>query len=184
MSIKSKPKMMLAAGLLAAGFSGCSPKYEATGGGIRVETGILPEAPLIGGGAHVMPRAVVYRMSGDCAELVPVTLSEDGTRVQSYPAPSDLRENSTPVSLGEGWWLDRRGVTANSVFTDYTYSEYRSLRQAPSAEELMSHIDSGCTITRMVVLPVTASEAAANPTVAKDYIRNGFKDCKEIPMKK
>lgn len=181
---KTKLRIMPAVCLIAAGFSACSPKVDPKGGGVRVETGILPDMPVIGGGAEALPQAVVYRMSGDCADLVPITLSEDGKRVVSYPAPGDLSADCMPVDLGGGWWLDRRGVSPSSVFTDYTYIEYESMKHAPAVEDLLAHLNKDCVITRMVVLPITAAAAASDPSRVRSYIQNGFKDCKEIPMKK
>lgn len=185
MSIKISPNVLSATVVLAVSLSGCSPKVviDKAGGGIQVDTGLMPGMPVLDGAVQAMPRAVVYRMSGDCADLVPVTLTADGKRVASYPAPTDLNEGQRPVALGDGWWLDRRGIGPYSVFTDYTYEEYEKLGQAPSADELMKHMAGECKVTRIMYLPVTASQAAADPSVAKAYVANGFKDCEEaVPV--
>lgn len=141
------------------------------------------EFPIIGSEVQVMPKAIVYQVSGDDAmNLVPVTLSADGKSLVSYPAPSDLNEGQTPINLGDGWWLDRRGIGPNSVFTTYTYDQYEALPQAPSPQELLKHIDRNVRITRMVLLPVSAAEAASDPAVARVYTEGGFKDCTEITL--
>ena len=59
-----------------------------------------------------------------------LNLSPDGT-LASYPAPSDFTAESAPLPLAGGWWLDRRGVNASTVFSSYTLSEYASLPEAP-----------------------------------------------------
>ncbi len=82
---------------------------------------------------------IVYKMSGDYADFVPVTLGSDGNIV-SYPDPVDITESGRPVPLGDGWYLDRRGVSAASAFTDYTYAQYHALKHAPSLDTLQAHI--------------------------------------------
>ena len=139
--------------------------------------------PLVGGEVAAMPMAVVYQTSGDNAmDLVPVNLSPDGKSVVSYPAPSDLNEGQTPIDMGDGWWLDRRGIGPGTVFTTYTYEEYEAMKQAPSPQEILSHIDRNAHITRMIELPITAAEAASDPAVVRAYTESGFTDCREIPL--
>ena len=69
-----------------------------------------------------LPKAQIYKMSGDWSQYVPVTFNAEGTELVSFPAPSDITNNSIPVSVGDGWWLDRRGVSQNTVFTRWTYA--------------------------------------------------------------
>lgn len=114
----------------------------------------------------VMPRAVAYRMSGPYADNVPVNVNAAG-EIVSYPAPTDLGPDSTPVDLGDGWWLDRRGVSTNSVFTRYTYAEYRALKSAPSLAQLKAAIIPGAKVSEAVNLPMTLSEAEADLAAAK-----------------
>lgn len=108
-----------------------------------------------------MPRAVAYRMSGDYADNVPVTLAADGS-LQSYPAPSDIHESLRPIPLSGGWWLDRRGVSARSVFTRYTYAGYAALEEAPSPAQLLEAVIPGARVTSVVTLPMTTQEAVAD----------------------
>lgn len=164
--------IMLAVSMLVAGMCGCKSQAPAVG---KVPT------PVIGGGVRAMPRAIVYQVSrADCADLVPITLTADGKGVLSYPAPSDLTADQRPVSLGDGWWLDRRGIGPTSVFTTYTYERYAAMKQAPGIGELMDHIDREARITRMVSLPVSAAEAAADPALARAYAEDGFAGCTVI----
>lgn len=115
------------------------------------------------------PKAVAYRMSGDYADNVPVTLAPNGTII-SYPAPGDLTDRSAPILLGDGWWLDRRGISANSVFTRYTYSEYRALPAAPTPAELKASVIPGARVTVTLQLPMTVAEATADTAAANAAI--------------
>ncbi len=119
---------------------------------------------------HATAKATVYRMSGRYADNVAISLTPDGKRVLSYPAPSDLTENSTPINLGDGWWLSRCGITPNSVFTRYTYAEYRSLPKAPSAEELIKSVIPGACVTELRQLPMTPQQALADTTAVSEWL--------------
>lgn len=128
-----------------------------------VPAGSVRQAPA------VIPKAVAYRMSGPYADNVPVNVDAAG-EIVSYPAPSDLGPDSAPVDLGDGWWLDRRGVSTGSVFTRYTYGEYRSLAAPPSLAELKSAIIPGARVTEAVALPMTLPEAEADQQAAKNAL--------------
>lgn len=107
-----------------------------------------------GSNSMLLPPVIIYKMSGDYAENVPVTLNADGTKIVSYPAPSDVSvQYSTPLPLVDGFWLDRRGVSDNTVFTLYTYKEYASLPSAPTPEELMAEIIPGARVTETIAIP-------------------------------
>ncbi len=89
------------------------------------------------------PHAMVYKTSGDYRQLVPVILSEDGSRIVSYPDPRDLRKGGElmlPVVLEKGYLLDRRGIGPRVAFTSYTYEEYVNFPAAPSLEVLQRAI--------------------------------------------
>ncbi len=117
----------------------------------------------------MMPKGQVYRMSGDYARNVAITLAADGT-VQSYPAPTDITPSSAPVELDGGWWLDRRGVTDRSVFTRYTLQEYAALKEAPTPAELLAAVIPGARVTAVMKLPVTTREALADTAAVNSYI--------------
>ena len=84
---------------------------------------------------------------------------------------------STPVEIDDGYLWDRRGISANSAFTDYTYEQYAALQSAPSTDELMSHIKYRNPFSEMYVV-----EGMRNPTVEQldSIIKNGFKNCRTI----
>lgn len=133
------------------------------GGTIRSEERIVERA------VSMMPKGQVYRMSGDYAENVAVTLGADGN-ILSYPAPTDITPASAPVELADGWWLDRRGVSDSSVFTRYTLQEYAVLEAAPTPAELLAAVIPGARVTVVMKLPVTTREALADTAAVNSYI--------------
>lgn len=138
---------------------------------------------LSGGKASHLPKAVVYRTTMDYDNHVPITMNDARTEIVSYPAPSDLLSPNgyaTPIALADGYLLDRRGVTKNTVFLDYTYEEYAALRSTPSRTELTNHIIDKRPIAEMYTLPITTSEAVADTTQCNAIVRNGFKGCTQI----
>lgn len=146
------PSFLLA--LIFIGLLSCCNKTTST----SVQT-----APgLTGSDVSFLPKAIVYRTTDNCSDLVPVTLTPDGRSILTYPAPTDLTAQSQPIQLADGWWLDRRGISADSHFTDYTYQEYRSLAKAPSPQELMSHLNASCRISTIAQLPMSLNEALAD----------------------
>ena len=79
------------------------------------------------------PPMIIYRTSKDYSQNVPVTLSDDGTKIISYPAPSDLKINGNfvyPTSLGNGYGLDNRGLNEHTAFLDMTYEDYSNAPEA------------------------------------------------------
>lgn len=114
------------------------------------------------GGAAMIPKASAFRMSGDYADKVAVTFDGSGKLVY-YPAPTDISQASRPVSIGDGWWLNRQGISGSSVFTKWTFDEYMRLPSAPSTDEIKAAVIPGAVVTEFRRLPVSASEAAKLP---------------------
>lgn len=86
---------------------------------------------------------IIYKTKADYSKYVPVTLSADKQKIVSYPAPKDVFYNgnlATPVALTNGYWLDNRGITANSAFVKITYEEYSKMEQTPKLEVLFNAI--------------------------------------------
>lgn len=86
------------------------------------------------------PHVMIYKTKADYFNHVPVTLSDDKKSIVSYPAPGDVFFNGNlayPVLLEDGFLLDRRGITANSGFLNWTYYEYSRFEKSPSPDELM-----------------------------------------------
>lgn len=89
------------------------------------------------------PGVMVYKTRGDYGNLVPVLLSEDKSRILSYPHPDDLRVDGrwlTPKLLSEGYYLDNKGIQLNTAFLKFTYMEYSELDSVPSLELLYKNI--------------------------------------------
>lgn len=121
--------------VVALGVACCSQKKAEAGASI-------PSSPE-GSVAVTGPHAIVYRTRTDVGNAVPITLSEDGKSVVSYPHPKDLGAGddlSVPTSLGKGYLLDNRGIGPNSVFLRWTYAEYAALDKPPTVDELMAAI--------------------------------------------
>ena len=146
------------------------PSEERLAGQIRHEVP-ADRVHIIGGTpANAIPKGVAFKMSGDYADNLPLNLSPDGT-LASYPAPSDITAESAPLPLAGGWWLDRRGVNASTVFSSYTLSEYASLPEAPSPEKLLASIIPGARVTAVERLPMSPVQAAADTAAVNAYLR-------------
>lgn len=91
-------------------------------------------------------KATAFQMTGDYSNNVAVTLNQDGS-LAYYPAPSDITPQSRPISLGNGWWLNRQGLGPNSQFTSYTFDEYEKLPETPSQEQIKAAIIPGARVS-------------------------------------
>lgn len=127
------------------------------------ETVLKPEKidNVISGPVNFIPKASVFRMSGDYADKVGVTLDGSGNLVY-YPAPTDITTSSAPLELEGGWWLNRQGLSANSVFTKWTFEEYAALPSTPTPDEIKRAVIPGARVTAMTTLPMTLQEAMKN----------------------
>lgn len=126
-------------------------------------------APIRGSKPAMIPKATAFRMSGDYAGNVAITLNAQGD-VTYFPAPSDISGNSRPIDLGGGWWLNRQGIGPNSVFTKYTFEEYRALNEVPSAATLKEAVIPEAKVIEMVKLPYSINDAASHIKEIKDYL--------------
>lgn len=127
--------------------------------------------PMVMGGSQAdMPSAVLYRMNGDYSDNVPVNINTRG-RLLSYPAPSDLTEDSRPIEIQPGLWLDRRGIGPDTRFTSWTYAEYMALPETPTPGEIGRAIIPEARVTETYVLPFSAAEAAADTAAVVNYLK-------------
>lgn len=117
------------------------------------------------------PKGFLYKTSGAYLDNVPIQLSADGLQLISFPAPTDIPLTAEPVELADGWLLSPVGITPSSVFTRWTYAEYRALPQAPTPEEVLAAVIPGAKVTMTMPLPMTTQEAMADTTAVNDYIR-------------
>lgn len=124
------------------------------------QTPLAPRRPAI-----PAPDAVLYKTAGDYRDNVPVRLNPDGT-LQSFPAPTDIPADPRPVELKDGWLLSPMGVSANTVFTTYTYEQYRNLPAPPAPAELLKAVIPGSRVTATISIPMTTAEALADPAAA------------------
>lgn len=149
----------------------CGAKKESASAS-DVDVPVLQAKPMIKGGeeAQAMLNASVVRLSGDFAGNVAVTLNQDGT-LAYYPDPSDLTAQSSLLPLGDGWYLNRQGIGPNSVFTSYTFDDYRALKTPPTHQQLLASIIPGAVVTEFMELPISASEAIANPKLCLQYLK-------------
>lgn len=105
--------------------AGCKPKQQVAA--VKGKP-ILANAPVI-----------VYKTKADYSQHVPVGLSSDKMTIVSYPSPGDVYyggDLAYPVSLEEGYYLDRRGIDENAAFTKWTYYEYSRLSKTPTQDEI------------------------------------------------
>ena len=153
----------------------CSPKVsDATGAGSQ-GGGIVAAEPIqadgyIGGTSAMIPKATAFRMNGDYADKVAVTVDANGN-LTYFPDPTDISDYSRPVDLGNGWWLNRQGVSSNSVFTRYTFEEYRKLPKVPTAAELKAAIIPGSGIEEMRQLPYSINQAMSHIKEIKQLLK-------------
>jgi len=86
---------------------------------------------------------IVYKTKADYFDKVPITLSEDKSQIVSYPDPLDLTvgdQLALPIKLVNSFYLDKRGISLNTVFTNYTFKQYASLNKTPTLDELKQSI--------------------------------------------
>lgn len=83
---------------------------------------------------------VIYQMKKDYSKLVPVILSDDKTKVISYPSPKDMfhpnGELRVQQELSDGFYLDQIGLTINSAFISYAIEDYSRMIMPPSTDSL------------------------------------------------
>lgn len=146
----------------------CSKKTTGEAISDTVSSGQI-QMRMIGGYEEAMPQATIIKIDGNYADKVAVTLNPDGT-LAYYPAPTDIMTNSAPYALGDGWYLNRQGISKNSVFTKWTFDEYRNLASTPSREDIIEAIIPGSGVIEMEKIPLTISEALSNPSACKKYV--------------
>lgn len=136
--------------VLIAGLAGCKSR--------PLQPSQINNSPM----AQTLPKATVYKMQGDAtAANVPVTINPTTGQIVSFPAPADV-VGQEPVSLGQGWLLDRRGINANSRFLRWTYAEYQSLEDTPTPTELKEAIIPDARVVDLRRLDMTPWQATEN----------------------
>lgn len=132
-----------------------------------------------GASLQVVQKTIIYKTTDNFTKYVPVTLDNSKQHLLSYPDPTDLRIESefmTPQLLAGGYVLDRRGITINSVFTNYTYEEYSKLKTAPAPNEILNNLKEKNPISELYQCPLTKDTAILN-----QWIHEGIeKYCKKL----
>ena len=118
-----------------------------------------------------IPKATAFRMSGDYADNIAVTLSSSGELIY-FPDPADISANSAPVKLGNGWWLNRQGLGYGSCFTKYSFNEYANLDKVPSPSDIKGSVIPGAVVIEIRELPFSLSEAMQNIDSIRTYIKS------------
>lgn len=153
-------------------FGACGVKKEVSHNtGNELPT--LSPKPMLKGGEElkVIPNATIFKMNGDYADNVGITLNEDGS-ILYYPDPKDITGSTSPYPIGNGWYLNRQGLSNNSVFTTFTFDKYRNLQTPPSHKELIESIIPGSGIEEFVEIPLSISDARNNPEACRKFIPN------------
>lgn len=162
---------------LASLCAACSPKASSTE---ATTVGTISAGPVLSrptvrpgnsGNASYIPKATAFRMSGDYSRNVAITPGAGNTLLY-YPAPSDISASSAPIELEGGWWLNRQGLSENSVFTSYTFSDYSQLPSTPSQETLLEAVIPGATVTQFVTLPYSITEADSHIPEINLFLKN------------
>ncbi len=82
---------------------------------------------------------IIYKTKKDYSRNVAVSLSDDKSRIVSYPHPSDVYYKGKlayPTLLDSGYRLDNLGININVAYLDISLEEYGKYQKVPSLNEL------------------------------------------------
>ncbi|MBK8404309.1 MAG: hypothetical protein IPN15_09735 [Saprospiraceae bacterium] len=90
------------------------------------------------------PPTMIYIMKEESYKvLVPVMLSADRSEIIAYPAKQDLFKNNRytyPTELTKGYFLDNRGINAQTALLKLNYEMYLKLEDGFSSKDLFFQI--------------------------------------------
>jgi hypothetical protein len=89
------------------------------------------------------PPCIVYKTTKDYSKNIPVILSDDQTKIVSYPDVKDVYFKGNlayPTVLNDGFLLDNRGIGPKVAFLSVTYDQYSKMDKTPSSAELFELI--------------------------------------------
>ena len=89
------------------------------------------------------PPVIIYKTKGDYYDKVPVILSEDKSKVVSYPGARDLYKGdklALPTRLHDGYLLDNRGINENVAFLNISYENFTKMQRVFTAGQLYEMI--------------------------------------------
>lgn len=130
-----------------------------------------------------LPHALIYKTRANYDDKVPVVLSDDGTQIVQYPAPSDVffrGKLALPTTLAGGYLLDNRGITAKVAFLKWTYAEYSRLPEAPTLSEMEKQIIDRSPLVELWDCDSRSNLLPEEVSALNLLINNGLKDCKRI----
>lgn len=92
---------------------------------------------------NVGKHTFVYKTRKNFNDNIPVLLSEDKTKIISYPHPLDVTVENIlviPTKLKNGYLLDNKGISKNAAFISIKYDAFSKMKNAPSYDVLYSLI--------------------------------------------
>ena len=131
------------------------------------------------------PHFIVYKTKKNYDKNVPVTLSDDKSKIVSYPDPSDVKNDNgftTPTKLKHGYLLDNRGVGVNTAFLRMTYKEYAKLQKLPTLDAMYKMIIDKDPIAELYDCgsryEMTDPVREINEVIKKDELKKVYKQMK------
>jgi hypothetical protein len=89
------------------------------------------------------PPLIIYKTKADYNDKVPVILSEDKSKIVSYPGTKDVfyqGKLATPTLLEGGYLLDNRGIDEHVAFLGISYDTYSKSMRMFSENQLFESI--------------------------------------------
>ncbi len=89
------------------------------------------------------PPITIYKTKKDYSKNVAVGLSDDKSKIISYPHPSDVyfrNKLAYPTKLTKGYLLDNMGINENVAYLNISLEKYSKYENVPSLEELYGSI--------------------------------------------
>ena len=121
---------------------------------------------------------VIYKTISDFSNFIPIGMNETKSKIVSYPGISDVSDNKRPILLDNGYLFDRFGLSVNSVYTSYTYEEYKDLPKQPSLKDLQARIIEKKPFTEMYIY----NKSTFSIEELNQEVSNGFSNCKKVRL--
>jgi hypothetical protein len=134
-------------------------------------------------GSAALAPCIIYKTKADYSKNVPVTVSDDKSKILSYPDRRDVFYQdhlAYPTELDKGFYLDNRGIGPNVAFLGYTYAEYAALDQTPSAGDLFARIIDKDPLIEMYQCGKRADYHDIVPELNRKIRKGDFGDFKKI----
>ena len=129
-------------------------------------------------GCNMLRPVVIYKTTSDFSNNIPIGMNETKTEIVSYPGISDVSDNKKPILLDNGYLIDRFGLSVNSVYTSYTYEEYKNLPKQPSIKDLQARVIEMKPFTEMYIY----NKSTFTIDELNQEISNGFSNSRKIQI--